>query len=180
MTPAAFLAEAAHPNMVATFDRADDMRATVNAILTLDALVGIIHAHAEAAGRSEIMACKDDDHYREMLAGVSPSYRLLRDTAASLKHGELKRPRRGLARLLRTPEAMETETNTLEFFECDDEIGSDVILIGYDHNGVPGLVRAGRIVTDTYRMLRRIGEGEAAQIDEHDSGTVAVMGSPPA
>lgn len=155
------------------------MRAIVNAVLTLDALVGLIHAHAEAAGRSEIAACEDDDDYREVLAEISPSYRLLRDTAACLKHGELKRPRKGLVRLLRQPGAMEAEVNTLGFFECGDEIGGDVILIRYDHNETPGLVRADRVITDTYRMLKRVVEGEAARTDEHDGGTFAVMGGPP-
>lgn len=180
MTPAVFLAEVVHLNMVAAFDSADDMRAIVNAILTLDALVGLIHAHGKAAGRSEMTACKDDDVYREDLAKVSPSYRVLRDAAASLKHGELTRPRnRDLARLLRSPEAMEAEINTLGFFECGDEIGGDVILIQYDHNGSPGLVRAGRVVTDTYRMLKRIVAGEVARMDQHDSGTFAIMGGAP-
>ncbi|MDP4026984.1 hypothetical protein Q8W71_30810 [Methylobacterium sp. NEAU 140] len=179
MTPAVFLADVVHPNMVATFDKADDMRAIVNAVLTLDALVGMIHAHARMAGQTEIAAFKDDDAYREALAGISPSYRLLRDTAASLKHGELTRSRKGLARLLREPEAIEAEVNQLGFFECGDEIGGDVILIRYNHNGSPGLVRAGRVVTDTYRMLRRIVDGEAARTDENDGGTFAIMKGPP-
>lgn len=179
MTPDSFLTEIVGPNMEAAFNRGDDMRAIVNAVLTLDALVGLIHAHAETAGRSEIAACEDDDGYRELLAEISPSYRILRDTAACLKHGELKRPRRRLVRLLRQPGAMETEVNTLGFFECGDEIGGNVILIRYDHNGEPGFVRADRVTTDTYRMLKQIMEGEAARTDEHDGGTFAVMRGPP-
>ncbi len=50
MTPETFLYEVAQPNMAAALTDPDDIRAVVNAVLTLDALAGIIHATGVAAG----------------------------------------------------------------------------------------------------------------------------------
>jgi hypothetical protein len=170
MTPETFLAEVAQPNTQMALEDPDDLRATVNAILTLDALVGMFHAHGKAAGRPEIVEHASDDGYREALAHVSPSYRVLRDAAASLKHGELTHPRRkALARLVRGPEALGSEPNTLGMFECGDEIGGDVVVIRYDPG--PGYVRASNVIADTFRMLKRVVEGEPARTDEHDRGS---------
>ena len=170
MTPETFFVEVAQPNTAAAINGPDDMRAIVNAILSLDALVGMIHAHGRTADRRDIAEHASDDGYREALAHVSPSYRVLRDAAASLKHGELTHPRRkALARLLRGPEALKSEANTIGLFQCGDEIGGDVVVIRYDPG--PGYVRASNVIGDTFRMLKRIMEGEPAQPDEHDRGT---------
>lgn len=170
MIPEMFLAAVAQPNTAAAIDSPDDMRAVVNAILTLDALVGMIHAHEDAAGRPDIASCKEDDDYREVLAQISPSYCVLRDAAASLKHGELRHPRKKrLARLLRRPDALGAVPNTIGLFQCDDEIDGDVIVIQCDVK--PGVVRASNVISDTFRMLRRVVEGEGAHTDEHDHGT---------
>ena len=42
MTPENFLAEVAYPNVVAALTGPDDMRAIINAILTIDTLAGIL------------------------------------------------------------------------------------------------------------------------------------------
>jgi len=44
MTPADFLNEIVIPNVAALSDNVGDLRLAVNAVLTLDALAGVIHA----------------------------------------------------------------------------------------------------------------------------------------
>ncbi|MET3695374.1 hypothetical protein [Methylobacterium goesingense] len=167
MTPAEFLNEVAHPNMVGALETPDDLRAIVNAILTLDALAGLIHAHGLANQVPEIARYERDDGYREALACISHSFRVLRDTAASMKHGKLSDPRkRGSARLIRAPASLRARENGLGLFRAGDEVGGEVIVIEYDTG--PGYLRASSAVADTYRMLRRIVEGHAPQTDEHD------------
>jgi hypothetical protein len=172
VTPETFLAEVAQPNTAAAINGPGDMRAVVNAILALDALAGLIHAHGKAAGRPDMAAHESDDDYREDLAKASLSYRVLRDAAASLKHGELSHPRKKrLARLLRRPEALSSAPNTIGLLQCDDEIDGDVIEIQCDVE--PGFARASSVVADTFRLLKRIVEGEPPRTDEHDRGTLA-------
>ena len=170
MTPRDFLDEVAHPNMVAAFKEPDDLRAIVNAILSLDALAGALHAHASINGRTEIVTYTSDEDYREALAAVSRSFRVLRDASASLKHGNLGHPRKHrLARLVRSGTAFRAVPNGLGLYRCGDPLGSEVIVIEFDPG--PGYVRASSIIANSYRMLKRIVDGEAAQIDEHDHGT---------
>jgi hypothetical protein len=156
MTPAEFLTEIAHPNMVEALNAPDDLRAIVNAILTLDALAGLIHSHGLANQVPEVARYERDD-----------GYRVLRDAAASMKHGRLSDPRkRGSARLIRDPASLQAKANGFGLFRAGDEIGGDVIVIEYDPG--PGYLRATSAVADTYRMLRRVVEGHPAQTDQHD------------
>jgi len=89
VNPETFLAEVAQPNMQTALEEPDDLRAIVNAILTLDAFAGIIHSTGVSAGDPAMVAHGSDDLYRDTLAGVSRSFRVLRDAAASIKHGAL-------------------------------------------------------------------------------------------
>lgn len=167
MTPADFLAQVAHPNATAAFKKPGDMRLIVNAILTLDALAGIIHADGFASGREGIAEHARDDRYREALAEISPSFRVLRDAAATLKHGYLSDPRKkGPGRLLSRAEAFQAVENTLGLMECGDELDGDVVMI--EIKGVPGYVRASDVTADSFRMLKRIVAGGPAETDEHD------------
>lgn len=164
MTPGEFRDAVAHPNMVAALSDPGDVRAIVNAVLSLDALAGIIHAHGKASGVAGIADHKTDDKYRDMLAGVSHSYRVLRDAAAALKHGILDQGRK--ARLLTGPDAVQAVPNCIGLFQCGDRLDSSVVMIEYQPG--PGYIRASNAVADSFRMLDRIVKGEAPQIDEHD------------
>lgn len=156
--------------MVAALDDPDDMQAIVNAILTIDGLAGMLHAHGKAAGTPGIVEHAGDEAYREALAHISRSYRVLRDAAASLKHGELTHPRRNaLARLLRSPEAFGSKPNTFGTFQFGDRLGGNIIVIQYDPG--PGYVRASDVIADSYRMLRRIVEGHPAETDPDAAAT---------
>ena len=94
MKPREFFDRVAEPSADACIHENDDLRLAVNAILTLDAFFGILHAHLKAAGDTQ--ACsKRYDEYRDGIAAGFREYRILRDTAFALKHGELtgKKPR---------------------------------------------------------------------------------------
>jgi hypothetical protein len=69
-----------------------DLRLAVNAIMTLDAFFGILHAALFKLGSVKEQA---DDKWKEELARADKTYRLLRDSAYALKHGELdsRKPR---------------------------------------------------------------------------------------
>jgi hypothetical protein len=91
MTPAEFLNWIVTPNVAAAGDDVGNMRHAVNAILALDALAGILHADLHKRG----LETADDGAFRDKLAAQYLEYRIVRDTAFALKHGELrgKRPR---------------------------------------------------------------------------------------
>jgi hypothetical protein len=93
VTPREFFEEVAGPNAHSASARPDDLRRAINAMMTLDAFVGILHAALYDAGR---VTEKDDAKWKEALAKQNPEYELLRDAAYALKHGQLdpKRKRR--------------------------------------------------------------------------------------
>ena len=171
MTPETFLVEVAHPNMVAALTDPDDMRAIINAILTIDTLVGILHAAGVKTGDYRMTGFASDDAFRDELARISDSYRVLRDAAFSLKHGELTHKK---ARLVRRAAAFQTRLNGFGLMQCGDRVGMDIVIIELDPG--PGFVRASDVVADSYRMLRRIVEGKLAGVDEHDRGTFYLAG----
>ncbi|MFD9897482.1 hypothetical protein [Mesorhizobium sp. NPDC059025] len=93
MTPRQFLETVCKPNVKALAAAHDDFRLAVNAILSLDAVVGVLHARLKKAGAR----VEDEDRdFRNVAATAIPKYELLRDAAFSLKHGTLK----GRARLV--------------------------------------------------------------------------------
>ena len=61
MTPNEFHDEVAQPNMKHALRNPDDVRALVNAVLTLDALAGLVHAHGRAAGVPAMVKHDQDD-----------------------------------------------------------------------------------------------------------------------
>jgi hypothetical protein len=90
LTPAD-LFDVATQNVNELGNDAGNRRLAVNAILTLDALAGIIHADLHRRG----LASADDGAFRDGIAAQHLEYQILRDTAFALKHGELrgKKPR---------------------------------------------------------------------------------------
>lgn len=159
MTPTEFEAQVAQPNMQFALENPGDVRGIVNAILTLDALPGLLHACGVAAGDPAMARHKADNDYRDELAAVSRSYRVLGDTAVSLKHGELDRKRKK-ARLVRSGAAVQTVPNMCGLFQAGDMLGGEVVVIEFDPG--PGYVRATNVIADSFRMLRRIVQGGAS------------------
>lgn len=84
--PRSFLEAIVRPNLKELQARDNDMRAAVNALLTIDALAGAIFYAARPS-----LSDRDDTAYRERLARQAPYFELLRDAAKALKHGELVR-----------------------------------------------------------------------------------------
>lgn len=161
MTPAGFFERVVRPNMVEALEQRGDVRAIVNAILTLDALAGVLYEHGKAEGATY----KSDDKYRDALAEVSHSYRVLRDAAAAIKHGGLDRERTKV-RLLYGPEALRLVPNGTGIIRIGDALGSEVVVIEFDPG--PGYIRASSAIADSYRMLARIVDGGLPSTDEHD------------
>jgi len=94
--PSEFLAEVVAVNSAALSQMPDDVRLGVNAILTADAFFGILFDQQQSGGKS---THTKDDQYRDSVASRSECYRVLRDTAFAIKHGELKGKK---VRLVRT------------------------------------------------------------------------------
>jgi hypothetical protein len=90
MNASQFLAEIVGPNCGALSDSPGDVRLAVNAILTADAFFGIYFA--EQQQNDFKVSCRgDDDKYRDAVAGKSPCYAVLRDTALAIMHGQLSK-----------------------------------------------------------------------------------------
>jgi hypothetical protein len=103
LTPQEFLEEVARPNAQATIDNRGDLRLAVNAIMSLDAFFGILHASLFERGT---ISERSDDVWKDQLTQETENYRLVRDTAYSLKHGKLDRGTK--ARLVRGPDQLFT------------------------------------------------------------------------
>ncbi|WP_316159792.1 hypothetical protein [Bradyrhizobium sp. SZCCHNRI20481] len=85
MTPTDFLHSVVAPNVEALESSVGDLRLAVNAFLTLDALAGVVHADRRGRGLEQ----GDDHAFRNRLAAQHLEYRILRDAAFALKHGQL-------------------------------------------------------------------------------------------
>jgi hypothetical protein len=90
--PRQFFDEVADRNARLAIGSPGDLCHAINAIMTLDALFGILHAALHDEG---FVSEPRDDQWKDDLANQSAEYRLLRDTAFALKHGKLrgKKPR---------------------------------------------------------------------------------------
>src|SRR3954463_3459223 len=86
MTPSDALKDIVGPNIAALCADVGDLRLAVNAILSLDAMVGIIHADLKRRGKES----GGDAAFRDRLARQHLEYSILRDAAFALKHGELE------------------------------------------------------------------------------------------
>jgi hypothetical protein len=82
MTPRQYFDEVAEENARLAIADRGDLRRSINAILTLDALFGILHAALYKAG---VVSEPNDDGWKEQKAQQSAEYRLLRDKARAIK-----------------------------------------------------------------------------------------------
>jgi len=73
------------PNQATLIGNPGDLRHAVNVIASLDDFVGILAHELLKAGKITLK----EEKFRDFLASQSSPYRLLRDMAYSLKHGEL-------------------------------------------------------------------------------------------
>ena len=134
------------PNFESAVSEPDDERHMANAVLTLDACIGLIHRDLIESGHRDVPS--RDDKYRDQLAETNSDYRLLRDLAAAYKHGELTG---GKARLIQSTEQMSTIQNQLGLFQCGDELGGNILIVETNEGQY---VRATDILFTTLRMAR--------------------------
>lgn len=98
MTPREFLNTVTIVNARLALDHPEDIRHAVNAITSLDAFFGILHAALREQNRP---IDPNDSAWKETLAAKNESFRLLRDIAYALKHGKLDGR---MPRLVRKPD----------------------------------------------------------------------------
>jgi hypothetical protein len=97
-----YFEQVAGENAQQAIGRPGDLTLAINAIMTLDGFFGSVHARLFEAG---VVNEKSDDCWKETLAEASKSYRVLRDAAYALKHGNLTHPK---PRLVRKSEHIQT------------------------------------------------------------------------
>src|SRR6476619_6144982 len=129
MTPHDFLDQVVRPNVHDALARPDDFQAISNAILTMDALVGITAWHLRDNGDPSVANLPDDVldmKYRDTLAGSSSAYKALSDASASLKHGRLTRPKTP-PRVMTDRKQMTADRNTIDYMQAGiDPIGCNL------------------------------------------------------
>ena len=86
------------PNLQQFYADEGDLRLGVNSLLTLDALVGVLHQ--EKCRKSGAGPSDQDEQFRDALAAKSDAYRIVRDAAAAVKHGILTRPKQQQPRMV--------------------------------------------------------------------------------
>jgi hypothetical protein len=121
VTPREFFDQVAEPNAGLAIANPGDLRRAINAIVTLDALFGILHAALHDGG---IVSEPRDDKFKDELANQCADYRLLRDTAYALKHGKLDGRKQRIVRrpdqLFTMPGAFDPEVFDAAVFDCGE------------------------------------------------------------
>src|SRR4051812_40542395 len=119
-----FLTKVAEPN-IDEFEKAFwHQRSAVNAVVTFDCLLGIIHWEATSAG---LPVANQDSVFRNDLAARHGILGVVRDAAFALKHGKLTRG----TRLVSKADQVKGQVPTLSdgFFLDRDFVGVEVIMI---------------------------------------------------
>lgn len=154
MTPQQFLTEIVEPNVAECRRRPTDLRAACNAVMTVDALLGLVWAASNPGQRG-------DDAYKETVAQSSACFRVVRDLAYALKHGELTGT---LPRLVRTPAGLSVDDwrwNDDHVWD-DSEIMSDQVIVVQTTQIA---CRAGLLLEKALRAARCASLGEAIPTD---------------
>jgi hypothetical protein len=96
--PSGFFDQIAQEDASAAIAHPNDVRLALHAVTMLDAFFGILHA---SLYQSRVIQEQDDSKWKELLAQENKYYRVLRDCAYALRHGELCRKK---PRLVRRPD----------------------------------------------------------------------------
>jgi hypothetical protein len=139
--PKEFFRVIVDPNLQKFYADEGDLRLGVNSILTLDALVGVLHQ--ENRRKSGAGPDDKDEKFREDLATKSDTYRIVRDAAAAVKHGALIRPKQ------RPKQRMVLQVRDL----ADFDVGAGTMRVGEDWPGKPVVF----VVTTVGRAVRLSG-----------------------
>jgi hypothetical protein len=148
-----FLTSIVQPNMQLALENPDDERHGINAILTIDALVGQLYEAMLTSNHPDVAGVKRDDEFRDKLAQRSDEYRLLRDLAAAYKHGQLRGAK---PRLAHRGGQITNRKNTIGLFQVVDRLGSHVLVI--ELSDKRGHRRLSRVIGASYRFLKPVVE----------------------
>jgi hypothetical protein len=123
MTPREFLSEVVQPNMEDALQNPGDLRLACNAILCMDALMGITFWYLHALGdprATKYRGPKPDSAFKGDLVASSncSELRALRDTSYSLKHGRLTRPNR----IINSASQVTEGANGLGYFQAGEAV----------------------------------------------------------
>jgi L-rhamnose isomerase len=146
----AFLDEVLQQNVQMALEEPGDMRCAVNAVLTIDALAGMLYVELKRRNDPVVADFTNDDQYRDLLAEKDNSFRVLRDLAASYKHGELTFPK---PRLVKSPKQVNRVVNSVGLFQCGDRVGSTVLIVILSDGSWK---RASNVIADSFRLLKRL------------------------
>jgi hypothetical protein len=135
--PKEFFRVIVDPNLREFYADEGDLRLGVNSILTLDALVGVLHQ--ENRRKSGADPNDKDEKFRDDLATKSDAYRIVRDAAAAVKHGALIRPKQRMVLQVRDL--------------ADFGVGAGTMRLGEDWPGKPVVF----VVTTVGRAVRLSG-----------------------
>src|SRR3954466_9533510 len=132
MTPRQFLDEVVQPDVLAALKQPHSLKAVSNAILTMDALVGIAAWYLRDKNDPSVSGYpedKVDTKYRSELANSSSAYKALSDAAASLKQGWLTRPVPN-PRVMTEPRQMTVAPNTIDYMQAGiDSLGGNLVYL---------------------------------------------------
>jgi hypothetical protein len=117
---AKYFEEVASKNAKLAIASPGDLRLAINAIMSLDGFFGSLHARL----REDAKVGEDsDDKWKENLACQNKYYRLLRDAAYALKHGNLTRGKSRVVRrsdqILAVPGAFSSQAFQANAFQTD-------------------------------------------------------------
>ncbi|WP_372886783.1 hypothetical protein [Shimia sp.] len=127
MSSADFLASVVSPNVEALIREPDNYRAAINAILSFEPLVGLYYL--ERKTRDATLG--SDSEFRGELARQNEALRLIRDLAASLKHGELTTQAKRTVRLAADIKPDKTQWNDDAVWNDNGVFCDNAIVIEY-------------------------------------------------
>jgi len=147
MKPQQFLTDVVEPNAIDAMKNPQSVRAAANAILTMDALMGICFWHLHAIGDPTATKHKNNDSaFKDELASCN-AVRVLRDAAFSLKHGKLTGPK---PRVMDDAKQMNVRANVLGFFRVGDPLGGGLVYLDLQS----GAVAARDVISEGFKFLQ--------------------------
>lgn len=146
MTPKEFFEQVAEMNASLAGESPGDLRLAINAIMTLDAFFGILHASLHAIDTVEQ---KTDDQWKDVIAQSHFSYQVLRDAAYALKHGKLDGRK---TRLVRRPEQIFGMPGAFDSTAFDNAFDTETIWIDTPGNDY----RAAEVIADVTEIARKV------------------------
>ena len=132
MKPAEFFEAVTRLNLRQAIECDDDYRLAVNAILSVDAVYGVLFEHLKEINHPVLceVICKEqemkDYHFKEYVATLSSEFRIVRDAAYATKHGRLSGK---AARVVGSAQDVRENKLVAGLLACGDPLGGSAIFI---------------------------------------------------